>query len=376
MPEVICTRRASIISVLTSSAVLLNPSGTSAQESTEKTFATPSLTIPLHYEPKLSAYIIEYTVGERRSKFGAIVDTGSPFLVVPRTDTCRPDYPWGCYRPEESREAVGLKPTRERFDGNEGWVEWREGLFSFLPEGSNTIINTELAASSLALLFPHSSSMTFGVISETLMDGPGGIFLGLVKNTDSWIRPSFLGQSQRSITPSLTLFGTPQEMMSTDSTKASYNYSASLGPSDYIPLTTELNKRYGDPTIHYVAVASSIKVNGFTLASSSRKDGRLFVIFDTGCSGMTISPDLFDDQYSLARSQRAKNVWDTVEVEFKTNSGETVTLNAKRPITTPLASDRPWGQKLDGHLIVLGLAFLDNLKMTIDADNSKIWFTE
>jgi hypothetical protein len=91
---------------------------------------------------------------------------------------------------------------------------------------------------------------------------------------------------------------------------------------------------------------------------------------------MTISPDLFDDQYSLARSQRARNVWDTVEVEFKTNSGETVTLNAKRPITTPLVSDRPWGKKLDGHLIVLGLAFLDNLKMTIDADNSKIWFTE
>jgi hypothetical protein len=101
-----------------------------------------------------------------------------------------------------ARLSLGMLPTRRkprgsRFEAHQGEVvEWREGLFSFLPEGSNTIINTELAASSLALLFPHSSSMTFGVISETLMDGPGGIFLGLVKNTDSWIRPSFLGQSQ------------------------------------------------------------------------------------------------------------------------------------------------------------------------------------
>jgi hypothetical protein len=164
--------------------------------------------------------------------------------------------------------------------------------------------------------------------------------------------------------------------MRTDGNTKTIENSDFLGLKDYIPLTNELNKRYGDPTIHYVAIASSIKVNGLTLASLSRKDGKLFVIFDTGCSGMTICPELFDNQYSLARSQRAKNVWDTVEVEFKTKSGDIVALSAKRPITTPLVSDRPWGKKLDGHLIVLGLAFLDNLKMTIDADNSKIWFDE
>ena len=71
----------------------------------------PSLTLPLHYDSKLSAYIIYYVVG--KSKFAAIIDTGSPFLMVPQT-SCRPDYQWGCYRAEESRQAVELKATRER----------------------------------------------------------------------------------------------------------------------------------------------------------------------------------------------------------------------------------------------------------------------
>lgn len=407
--DIICDRRTSLVAALTSASLLTHQNQAYANEITESIAmeevtsnlqAIPSLTIPLHYEPKLSAYTISYTVGEGKSKFGAIIDTGSPFLMVPQT-SCRSDYLWGCYRPEESREAVGLKPTKERFDGNEGWVEWREGSFSFLLDESasvavapNTITNTELAASSLALLFPKSSSMTFGVLSESLMDGPGGIFLGLVKNTDSWIRPSFLGQSDVSafsvdlrkgdgMSQSLTLYGkldapesSSQQVKYESNGKAPNNYFNPPSLKGYIPLTNVLNKKFGDPTIHYVAEASSIDVNDSTLASSSRRDGKLYVIFDTGCSGMSISPGLFDAQYSLARSQKAKNVWDIVEVRFKTASGEGVTLNARRPITTPLASDRPWGKKLDGHLIVLGLAFLDNLKMTIDINSSRIWFDE
>ncbi|KAL3793112.1 hypothetical protein HJC23_005614 [Cyclotella cryptica] len=333
---------------------------------------------------------------EGNSKFGAIIDTGSPFLLVPQT-SCRPEYRWGCYRPEESNKALGLTPTRERFDGNEGWVEWREGSFSFVLDESfpstatpsNTVSNAA-PASTLGLLFPKSSSMTFGVISETLMDGPGGIFLGLVKDTDSWIRPSFLGQSdvtsfsidlrqKEGVPKSLTLYGRANP--STGRTKTmSESYSRALRDrvgtfrKDFIPLMRDLNKKYGDPTIHYVAIASSINVNGSTLASTSRQDGKLYIIFDTGCSGMCICPDLFDEQYSSARAQKAKSVWNEVEVKFKTSSGEDVTLSAKRPIATPLTSERPWGRKLDGHLVVLGLAFFDGLCMTIDANEGKIWF--
>ena len=247
-----------------------------------------------------------------------------------------------------------------------------------------TSTSNELSTSDM--LFPKSSSMTFGVLSESLMDGPGGIFLGLVKYTDRRIRPSFLGQSQVSAfsidlmkkdgqSPSLTLYGREFEKaaLTANPEVPCDDYFGTLKQKDYVPLTNDLNRKFADPTIHYVAVASSITVNGSRLASTSQK-GKLYVIFDTGCSGMTISPDLFEEQYSLARSQKAKNVWDKVDVEFKTSSGSSIILTAKRPITTPLISNSPWGKKLKGHLIVLGLSFLDDLKITIDIDKSKIWF--
>ena len=340
----------------------------------------PSLTIPLQYQPKLSAYTISYTIGT--SQFGAIIDTGSPFLMVPQSSetSCSPEYEWGCFHPEESQPAPGLGPTLERYDGNEGLVEWRQGQFSF------DIINS--------VLFPRSL-MTFGVISESLMDGPGGIFLGLVKNTDGRIRPSFLGQSnvssfsvdlrqRRGVRKTLTLYGnannnnvdvsfSPDGVINENMVSLPSNLRTA---QNAIPLVRDLNKRFGDPTIHYVGVASSINVNGSNLSTTSRRNGKIYCIFDTGCSGMSISPSLFDERYTMARANKEKSLWGRVSVELKTISGKTVTLNANRPITTPLGSERPWGKKLDGHLIVLGLAFLDGLKMTVDIDGDKVWFED
>lgn len=319
-----------------------------------------SVTIPLQYEPKLCAYTVSYVVGD--TKFGAIVDTGSPFLVVPQT-SCRPDYKWGCYRAEESQPS-GLEPTYERFVGNEGMMEWREGKFSF-PDSISNLSNFES-------LFPQSSSMIFGVVSESLLDGTGGLFLGLVKETNSWIRPSFLGQSDVSafsvdlrqregLNKSLTLFGGIRQPDN-----------PSRSPSHAITLVRDLNKRFGDATIHYVGVASSLIVNGYNLATTSRRS-KIYVIFDTGCSGMSISTSLFNERYSIARERKENNLWGNVELQFNTASGGVASLNAKKPLTTTL-DDRPWGKKLDGHLIVLGLAFLEGHEMTVDIDNDKIWF--
>jgi len=345
---------------LSSSAAAADIDIITTTEQLEQSTTRASITIPLQYEPKLCAYTVSYVVGD--TKFGAIVDTGSPFLVVPQT-SCKEDYKWGCYRAEESHPS-GLEPTYERFVGNEGMMEWREGKFSF----PNTI-STDFASAS-ASLFPQSSSMIFGVVSESLLDGTGGLFLGLVKETNSGIRPSFLGQSdvrafsvdlreRTGFDKTLTLYGGRQQQENSN-------------PSYAIPLVRDLNKRFGDATIHYVGVASSLNVNGYNLASSSRRS-KIYVIFDTGCSGMSISTSLFDERYSIARERRENNLWGNVEVQFNTISGGVVTLNAKKPITTTL-DDRPWGKKLDGHLVVLGLAFLEGHEMTVDIDHGKVWF--
>jgi len=419
-----------------------NPSD-STTKSTSNTIS--SLTIPLQYQPTLSAYTLSYKIGT--TTFGAIVDTGSPFLVVPQNSetSCRPEYKWGCFHPEETFAVEGLEPTLERFDGNEGLVEWRQGKFVFdrtfnimneeksgngAASSSLLALNANAASTKLlddesllsssynnkeedlqSILFPKSL-MTFGVISESLMDGPGGIFLGLVKNTDDWIRPSFLGQSDVSafsvdlrdrkdegvVPKTLTLYaGTSsssgvveekkkrrkmsvQSLFNTkmDSIIRKSSLEGMLPIENAIQCNLDLNAKYGDPTIHYVGMASSITVNGSNLASSasSKRNNKLYCIFDTGCTGMSISPSLFDERYAVARSRKEKSLWGTVDVEFPTMGGETITLSAKRPLTTPLGSERPWGKKLDGFLIVLGLAFLEGRKMTVDSDGGYVWFED
>ena len=180
--------------------VAANDAAASAAAAAAAAMTVPSLRVPLRHRPALSACTVSYVIGN--SNFGAILDTGSPFLMVPAPPgdgTCRPNYEWGCLRPSDIRPTTttttgaGLRPTTERFDGNEGRVDWREGRFSFLPPMDAD--TTEERTRAQTALFPRSSSMAFGIASESLMDGPGGVFLGLAKHADRRIRPSFLGQS-------------------------------------------------------------------------------------------------------------------------------------------------------------------------------------
>lgn len=314
------------------------------------------LVIPLNYVPALSAYVVSYSVGG--DKFGAIVDTGSPFLLVP--SYCD-ESKYGCYRPEAS-ESSGLDKTYERFDSNEGMVEWRRAPFSFQQAslgGSNDVEKE---------FFP--APMVFGVLSESLMDGPGGIFLGLVKNTDTRIRPSFLGQSNvRAFSIDLREERDPKTL------------SLSKGndgwiKDDWIQLNgVKALQKGGDPTRHYSAEALEVSVNGTPLIAPNAKGKKkkTIVIFDTGVSGMVICPDLFEQRYQTARANRQKSLWGQVDVSFRTQLGEKVTLSATKPLTTPFGSDRPWEKPFDGHLIVVGLAFLDNKKTTIDIDKERLW---
>jgi hypothetical protein len=152
-----------------------------------------------------------------------------------------------------------------------------------------------------------------------------------------------------------------------------------------IPLVRDLHRKYGDPTVHYVGVASNIKVNGYDLVpppsatrTTTTRRKKVYCIFDTGCSGMVVSPSLFDARYDDARANREKSLWGKVDVEFATGSGGIVLLRADRPITTPLGNDdRPWGRSLDGHaIVVLGLAFFEGVMMTVDIDGDRIWFED
>ena len=275
-----------------------------------------------------------------------------------------------------------------------GTVVWRKAGFSFFPsapeikEGSTPSSNT-------------TTDVIFGVLDRDLLNGSGGVFFGLIKETDRWIRPSFLGQTgytsfcvdlrhkndSRMVegtkinkgesfrtTPRLVL--SKQSMIGTGKWRgmnSSFENGGDSESEDWIPLVRDLKKKYGAPVVHYTVKASSFVVNGLPLLINNNKP--LYVIFDTGVSGMVVSQELFDGRYLQARKNREKSLWGSVEVSFLTNTGKTITLNATKPITTPLGKATPW-KGFKGNLIAVGLAFLEGFAMTVDVDDGKILFAE
>ena len=307
-----------------------------------------TITIPLTWTGE--EYLIYYRING--VLFRAVVDTGSPFLTVPGTPTCSNDKAlatskWGCYRPDMSVPS-GLDATYELFDGVEGEVEWRSG-------GPLTFVNA-----TGSLLGPPT--LIFGVLSKSLMKNPGGVFFGLVKETDSWIRPSLLSQtSVRSFALDLRIPSSATLSLSTKPMIPPCN--------DYIRLVNDLRSRYGDPTLHYTAVVKSIYVNGNPFVSSKKKKP-IYAIFDSGVSQFVVCQELFDERYAAARANRERSLWGEVEISFESAEGKPITLTATKPLTTPLG-ESPW--KVNGYLVVIGLSFLNNNKLLFDLDDNKLW---
>mmetsp|Transcript_11671 Transcript_11671/g.28326 ORF Transcript_11671/g.28326 Transcript_11671/m.28326 type:complete len:452 (+) Transcript_11671:119-1474(+) len=332
-----------------------------------------TITIPLQWVPRLSAYVVLYSVGGAE-RFAAIVDTGSPFLVVPHYCN-RQTY--GCFDPSQSR-ASGLAPTVERFDNNQGMVEWRVAPFSFVnAQGS--------------MMGPPE--MIFGVLSESLMDGPGGVFLGLIRDTDSWIRPSFLGQTNVQAMK-LGLKRTSDGGNNRDGktltlytqSPLQLNNNNNNNDPNVISLTRDLNRKYGAPVIHYTIRATEFRANGNNVlqqqleheqqkSNTKRKQQQqlpIYVILDTGVTGMVVSQELWDWRYAAARRNKEKSLWGHVSLELRTDQGQVVELSAQNPVTTPLGS-APWPKfRNKGHLVVAGLAFLDGHDILIDMEQQKV----
>jgi hypothetical protein len=87
-------------------------------------------------------------------------------------------------------------------------------------------------------------------------------------------------------------------------------------------------------------------------------------------TGMGLSRELYNQEDLYSRINGGKPFHDVV-VSVATESGKTVTLTAKRPLTTPI--DVPWAGFNDrAHLLVLGLEFMQDLSLTIDVDAARL----
>jgi hypothetical protein len=359
--------------------------------------------------------------------FAAIIDTGSPFLTVP--SYCKQyrnqKFNWGCYRPEKTMNS-GYENTIEGYDNSYGTVVWRKAKFSFY-NNTNTNINSRsddgVNDDEVSVSENNNNKnnlVVFGVLDRSLLNGPGGVNFGLIKTTQRsrGIRPSFLEQTnyksfcidlRRRHDTSTNVGGNTSSNNGNDSSSRSPKLTLSKRPmivenDSWVPLVQTLYRRYKAPVIHYTALASQFVVNGIPLLINSKNP--LYVIFDSGTSGLIVSQELFDGRYLQARKNHEKSLWGTVDVTFTTittttntntkskeqqhhqhskkdggkDEGDTkqntITLSAIKPVTTPLGLSTPWKGFRGNNLIVIGLAFLDNIAMTIDIDDGKILFTK
>lgn len=332
-----------------------------------------SITVPLKFTGQ--ELLVSYKVDG--SVFKAVLDTGSPFLMIPGSCGANTRQKSGCYQ-NQGTVVPKFTPTIEIFDGFEGEVNWRCARFDFSdvfntsPEtGNSTTVMQEQFRTARE---DYKKDVVFGIASEEIMGGPGGVFFGMIRDTDARIRPSFLGQTD--------VKAFKVDLVSRPRTLTLSNRALIASSQDYIPLTNLLRRRYGDPVGHYTASASSIYVNGFPLVdTTTNTDNKILVIFDTGVTGMVVSRGLFDERYFLARQRREKALFGNVELTFATASAGNVTLSANRPLSTPFDPERTWkkfpkrreGTKNKVHVIVMGLSFLEDRSLTVDIDNGKLW---
>ena len=365
-----------------------------------------TITIPLAFtgQELLVAYKVD------GSKFKAVLDTGSPFLMIPGSCGSNTRQKSGCYQ-NQGTPVPSLTPTIEIFDGFEGEVNWRAAPFQFWDVNNNDSINNPDNAPSEVPVpklqtqqqqqqiiaadtvnknnnLTNKERVIFGVASEDIMGGPGGVFFGMIRDTDARIRPSFLGQTDvrafrvNLATQPRTLTLSSRDLIAAGNSAREGVALTETADVDYIPMTNLLRRRYGDPVGHYTALAQSIYVNGYPLVDTTiEKNSKILVIFDTGVTGMVVSRGLFDEQYMLARKQREKTLFRNVALTFSTALGKLNTLRANRPIATPFDPEQTWkrfpkrreGKKSTTHIIVMGLAFLEGRSLTVDIDEERLW---
>ena len=318
---------------------------------------------------------VNYTLSQDSSRpLRAIVDTGSPFLIIPTVCTRT----WGCPSSEELGKLnfdSGFSDTTEIYGGQEFDTRW-----ALLEKGLTPLHGSSTGLGDYPRFITGKDDTLVATVGRDITLPPGGVFFGLIKYRDArYVNPTFLGQTNvRSIEMDLR----SEKKSLTLSTKAKIlkTSSRALNMFDMRVL--------GDSVFHYAARVKNLLINGVSITDSMPMAQAVYAVFDTGTSGCAIHDDLyFSDNMPLPVRR--------VDVVLENTFGEDVVLSAKASredlfIVTP--SKIPWfSKKLNKHpeslpnyndngrfepkVVVLGVSFFKGRKLTIDVDEKRIELT-
>ena len=321
---------------------------------------------------------LNYTVDAMQGPFRAIVDTGSPFLLVPSVCTAE----WGCENPSALVAAgdpsavfktADLAPTVESFGGQEYDMQWRRGDVKFVgctavePQASRTTFR----------------NVVFGSVGDDIKRRPGGVFCGLIRRrAQETVRPTLLGQ----LAYDSFAFDVSREVLT-------LSRKPLIAPTEDAIRIVDLRK-YGSPVQHYAARVKALYINGQRISHGPN----LFCIIDTGTTGCVLSDDLTFNEYTPSPVRSVRVVLQMErggEVALEAGAGARAANPGSRPLPFVVSTAYvPWpgfqraGQSkrnpyvgadrpfLPGpSLIVVGLPFLQpahSSLLTVDAESGRM----
>jgi len=218
------------------------------------------------------------------SSYWGVADTGSPFMLVARC--LRKDCPsycasWGCFQGEG--RLTGIPDSFEGYASGLNEMQWRRGTTLTFPD-----------ASPAGEVF--GGDLRFGVQGRIIGAGGtgNGVFFGLVRDRMEDVQPSFLEQTDfASLGIDLQKPGAEALTLSSDNL---------MQPSDDVLALVD-PRQWGDPIRHYAAIARSINVGGEELLvdGSRQQSRRVLCIFDTGTTGASMTPSLYEQYLNTVR---------------------------------------------------------------------------
>ncbi|EOD32587.1 hypothetical protein EMIHUDRAFT_112291 [Emiliania huxleyi CCMP1516] len=221
-------------------------------------------------------------------RFRAVLDTGSPFLLVPgRLPASGCDDRWGCYADSTASVALG-DATTEGFGGQDVGVEWRRGRLDF---GDFSF-----------------SPINFGVVTSSVRKGgTSAIYLGLVRDRVPRVRPTLLEQTDIQSFQ----FDFPRRRLTLARRPL-------LRQRDAIPLVDL--RPLGAPVAQYACRVERLLVNRAEVPLSRPA----VAVLDTGTTGLVLSDSLYQsDELPLPGAAMRD-----VEVIVRTERGRPVALHA------------------------------------------------
>jgi len=296
------------------------------------------------------ALCTEYNVDGQR--FRAVVDTGSPFLLVYGSCvTSGRTSRFGCYDSSLAGEQGSLnEASKVEYGGQDVGVEWRRGLVRFPSLSSNDRMSRLISGSTGDLVY---EPLTFGVVrSYTAKGGSTAVYLGLATSRASRIRPTLLEQTDVS---SLRFrLGTPEIPPPTPAPSTAVANAGSSRPSSAVSSlgstaggrTLTLSSRSLVPKGSDAIPLVDLRPLGAPLAPYTAKVHRMIVngravdfirpcvaVMDTGTTGLSISDTLYDSDELPMPGAAMRDI----EVQFLTERGQIVSLTAssrRRPTTS------------------------------------------